>query len=430
MQNKLKVFFSFILCVSIILSYGSLIFASSPTDEILNYEITADVNSDASVNIHYYIQWKVLETAGIGNLSWITVGLPTSYIRDIYTDCKNVRSIYMDDGEFATIEFDREYGKNEVVTFDFTVCCDYLYKNNEQSGTAAYFFKPGWFDGIAIDRLYIRWNKDKATMWSADGGSGTVIDGNYITCEWKNLSPGVTGSIEILYPNDAFGFETFDPGFEYNPGYEYHDTGFGALFSVIPVLFFVFITLAIKMASNKAYDSDSGFCDEKTQTKVTHTKVVYFDKCPGCGAPREEGAEVCPYCDRSMIKSEEIIKEEETPEEDKDALKFKKKGVYHYSSDPNTFVRVNTIHVPIITTGSSGRSGGVRTSASSRTAGRGGGCAHSSCACVSCACACACACAGGGRAGCSTKDFYDTKIKLKQIERTNKKKSYTNREVK
>lgn len=34
----------------------------------------------------------------------------------------------------------------------------------------------------------------------------------------------------------------------------------------------------------------------------------------------------------------------------------------------------------------------------------------SRCACVS-SCACACACAGGGRAGCSKKDFYATKLK-------------------
>lgn len=39
---------------------------------------------------------------------------------------------------------------------------------------------------------------------------------------------------------------------------------------------------------------------------------------------------------------------------------------------------------------------------------------HSSCACVS-SCACACACAGGGRAGCSKKDFYGTKLKSKNI---------------
>lgn len=38
----------------------------------------------------------------------------------------------------------------------------------------------------------------------------------------------------------------------------------------------------------------------------------------------------------------------------------------------------------------------------------------SSCACVN-SCACACACAGGGRAGCSKKDFYGTKLKSKDI---------------
>ncbi|MBR4707839.1 MAG: hypothetical protein IKP29_07275 [Pseudobutyrivibrio sp.] len=32
-----------------------------------------------------------------------------------------------------------------------------------------------------------------------------------------------------------------------------------------------------------------------------------------------------------------------------------------------------------------------------------------------CACACACACAGGGRAGCSRKDFYGTKLYTKDI---------------
>lgn len=34
-----------------------------------------------------------------------------------------------------------------------------------------------------------------------------------------------------------------------------------------------------------------------------------------------------------------------------------------------------------------------------------------------CACACACACAGGGRAGCSTKDFYGTILSTDQIHK-------------
>lgn len=42
-------------------------------------------------------------------------------------------------------------------------------------------------------------------------------------------------------------------------------------------------------------------------------------------------------------------------------------------------------------------------------------CARSSCACASCACACACA--GGGRAGCSKKDFYRTNLKTDDIKK-------------
>ena len=44
----------------------------------------------------------------------------------------------------------------------------------------------------------------------------------------------------------------------------------------------------------------------------------------------------------------------------------------------------------------------------------------SSCACVS-SCACACACAGGGRAGCTKKDFYKTNLKVEDLEEILKK---------
>ena len=44
----------------------------------------------------------------------------------------------------------------------------------------------------------------------------------------------------------------------------------------------------------------------------------------------------------------------------------------------------------------------------------------SSCACVS-SCACACACAGGGRAGCTKKDFYQTNLKVEELNEVLKK---------
>ncbi len=46
-------------------------------------------------------------------------------------------------------------------------------------------------------------------------------------------------------------------------------------------------------------------------------------------------------------------------------------------------------------------------------------CAHSSCAHSSCACACACA--GGGRAGCSQKDFYKGSVDVKTLNKVLKR---------
>lgn len=55
-----------------------------------------------------------------------------------------------------------------------------------------------------------------------------------------------------------------------------------------------------------------------------------------------------------------------------------------------------------------------------------GGCVRSSCACAcarsSCASSCACACAGSGRAGCSKKDFYGTKINKEKLREAFKNK--------
>ena len=66
---------------------------------------------------------------------------------------------------------------------------------------------------------------------------------------------------------------------------------------------------------------------------------------------------------------------------------------YHHRYRRNTGVNKTgkVIVNPTINNGSGGSSGG------------------------SCACACACACAGGGRAGCSRKDFYNTNIQIEKI---------------
>ena len=421
-----RALFALTLCVCMLLGTAS-VFADYPTDEILRYEVTADVNEDATVNLYYHLDWLVLESDGIGPVSWVNVGIPNNKYIELSPLSENIRSLAYSNGT-AEVTFYDEYYEGEVISFDFLVISDYMYEINALSdGLTTYYFTPGWFDEIAVDELVIRWNSDRLDSWSGN----CLIEGGYNVWE-TSLELGEKFAVQVNYANDAFSFSEGnqrsmlgsqdDYGDSYND-YYYEDEGgaIEAFFGMAIVgLFFWFIFRSIR----NAFRSLSGFvAGGQTEKKVTRTKVVYFDSCPGCGAPRPEGKHVCPYCGRDLIKSEEVISEENVPAEDKEALKYKNKGEYHYSSDPNTFVRVNVVRVPVVHVSGGGtpRGGSSRGGGSSHGGGssRSGGCAHSSCACacVSCACACACACAGGGRAGCSTKDFYKTDLKLSQLER-------------
>nr|MCR5829713.1 zinc ribbon domain-containing protein [Lachnospiraceae bacterium] len=257
-----------------------------------------------------------------------------------------------------------------------------------------------------------------------------VSDGRLI---WEgSLAAGEKfNEISVTYPTDAYAFNSsktvtnatstdFSSKTEdYNGSYshyEEHETGnMGSNFltSIITGVFMIVgsplgLILLIYFIIRKVignYKNGSGFSSQPaTKKKITRTLIKYYPECPGCAAPRPENAERCAYCGRSFIESEEILEEKEIPNPEQ----YSNEGTFRYGSNPNTYVRVHVTHIPIPRT--TPRSSCAHSS-----------CAHSSCACAhSCACACACACAGGGRAGCSTKDFYNTNLKLKQLERKGK----------
>ncbi len=428
MKSSLKRISALFLCLLMILASASFAFAASPTDEILNYAIVADVNDDGTVNLQYHIDWKVLVSDGIGPLEDVKIGIPNKMYVDYYGLTDTVGSISYDSeygNSLMHIYLDKPYYAGETVTLEFVVVQDYMYEMNAVAdGETLYWFVPGWFDEIAVDNLMVAWNIDKALSWS--GGAYTV-DGYAV---WStSLKAGEKYEIKVSYPNDAFLFDETksynniggDGDYNY-PGFSFGDLIYGIFGLVGFFLFFIMPFIAVAKVIKKAYEKSSGFASGDTKTKVTRTKIEYYPNCPGCGAVRKEGQTVCEYCGRSLVKSEEVIKEEEIKDEDKAALKYKKNGEYHYGSDPNTYVRVNVVHVPV--SSPSSRSSSSHSSSSRSSSGSShSSCAHSSCACAcaSCACACACACAGGGRAGCSTKDFYNTKLKLKQLEMKKKK---------
>ena len=406
-----------VLCLALLCAPA---LADDPTDEILNYEITASVNDDGSVNLDYHLDWKVLRD-DIGALEWVTVGIPNGDYADISAMSDTISAIGYEGsgGSYVRVDFDRAYRAGETVSFDFRVVQNSMYQMNLfQEGQTAYIFTPGWFDEIAVDNLTVRWNSEDLVSWSPDC---LVKDGYNV---WTtSLAPGETYKVTVNYPNDARSFSEESAIIDFgersgNDEYynEYSGGGgddiSGAFGGLIVLLIFIGIPVWIARKVKNAYNRSANF-GGATKTKITRTKVTYYPVCQGCGAPRGEGETVCSHCGRSFVKSEEVIKEENVPEADKEALKYKTKGEYRYSSAPDTYVRVNVVNIPVVHHHSSS-GGSSRSSGSSRG---GGGCAHSSCACAcaSCACACACACAGGGRAGCTYKDFYRTDLKLRQL---------------
>ena len=381
-----------VVMVLITIFSASSVYAA-PLDEILDYEITADMNEDATVKLTYHIEWKVLNDTFEGDLSWVKIGIPNYNCEEITGLSDTIKDIYydFDNGYYVHIDLDRHYKKDEVVIMDFSFIQDNLYKMDEpEESYTTYDFTPGWFDKIPVDKMIIRWEAEKADRWDP---ACEMTDG-YLVWEYEGLEEGERHSVNIIYPNDAFAF---DENKEYESGYHSLDivdnlTGIPLIiFGIIASLVFNFGAKKIREENN--YNRSASF--GSGGSKITRTKIVYYDTCPGCGAPREEGKENCQYCGVNMIKFKEVVEEKDLKPSEKESGIYDKEGEYRYSESPNTYMRVHVVPIPAPSRGRGSKSFSS--------------CVHSSCAC-------ACACAGGGRAGCSTKDFYKTDLKLRLIK--------------
>jgi hypothetical protein len=343
----------------------------------------------------------------------------------------NISSISYDSnsyGYYARVDFYDRYYEGEHVVFDYNVVMDYLYDVNKfTDGETVYYFAPGWFDGVETKSMTIRWNAENAISWDPN----CLNKEGYLTWE-TSLGSGDTYEVSVTYPNDAYAFdmsktdssdnyysEEYDYDYDYDYSYSSDDNNifkkspiamfFGVLATLIGGIFALLIGCwPILLIAFIVYRAGKGFkssaATTTTRKEIKRTLIKYYPTCPGCGAARPEGKEKCDYCGRSFIESEEIIEEKDIP----NPQQYSTEGTFRYHD--NSAIRVHVVSVPVVTSRPSSSSSHHSSCAHSS-------CAHSSCACAhSCACACACACAGGGRAGCSKKDFYNTGLKLKQLE--------------
>ena len=329
-------------------------------DYIPDYFVTVDLREDGSADIVYDITWQVIDGDQTDYLSWVKIGLPNAYAEDLtpLTDTISDLQYTGDGGSYAKVVFARRYYSPEVaaqnggesrVRFAFSVHQSHLFSLNSD-GTATFEFKPGWFDDLVVEHMQVRWRS----------GDGFVADNSseedgYLIWDFGPMGHGQSANIHVTVPVTTA--ETFDPdaqltAADYDDGGMTADEMIGILTVVIGLL--IFAAALIIIVGSMTPDWGGGFGsgldpdDWFWYTNGVHTIHVARTAPPPKGYTRTD------------------------PPKN-----------YH-------------------TGGRSSRSGGV---------GRRNSWCASSCACA-CAssCACACACAGGGRAGCTAKDFYTYKL--------------------
>ena len=88
-----KIIVLLVLLVSIFLTLGINVSASSSLDRIDLYEITIDPNEDGTLNMHFNIKWTVLDSTSEGPLEWVKIGIPNKYVSNLKGESSCIKKI-------------------------------------------------------------------------------------------------------------------------------------------------------------------------------------------------------------------------------------------------------------------------------------------------------------------------------------------------
>lgn len=349
--------------IAMILILAGILFLVQPvhsqgTDEIKDYVIDIQPQEDGSAVNSYAIDWCVISNSA-GPLSWITLGMPNENY-EILGYSGDIASVISYDQGFDTmirINLPQEVNAGECVTFNVQIHQYGLAGLDENTNEIGFYFTPGWFNDVPIERLHIIWHlpADETLVKSFNPKPSSQEEG---LATWEDsLQPGEKFPVSVIY--DAAAFPNFIPD----------QTGSSS--SVNPTVP-VYPTRVVD-----AYED---------------TGEPMFD-VPGLVGSMSLGTCVC-LCIVAIIILLLIF------------VIFRSAGSTRSYRGGGYFGGYPSGGSWTTRSGGSTRSGGGGTfRLPSRSGGGSGtfGGRGSSCACVSSGCACACA--GGGRAGCSRKGF-------------------------
>ena len=151
-------------CLGFFAPFTMTVRAEEPTDEIEHFEITVDVQEDASLQMTYHIDWRVLDDEEYGPLEWVDIGLPNASHSGVTALGDSIDHIE-DKGRSLAIYLDRSYYEDEVASFDFSFVQDRMYQIDRfVEGETVFAYTPAWFDGIEVKDLTIRWKEDRKSV--------------------------------------------------------------------------------------------------------------------------------------------------------------------------------------------------------------------------------------------------------------------------
>ena len=267
-------------------------------DRILDYQITADLQEDGSVDFHYDITWKVLDDKKQGPLTWVKIGVPNSDVEYILPETDNIKSAsYYSQGGgcYIRIDLKNPVYAEETVRFAFSFTQHNLFteptsenKNNlpgifmdqasldrarsasdpkEYIGTDyppeklyAYIFTPGWFPEIEVEKYTVKWNASKVVL-----ANTPYQEGNYLV--WTgSMAKNQKVTMLVEYLPSSFSYTYKDVSHTYTVDKSDVTLMYVILFSFLSMMLILIIIGIAFYKKYLSYNSDAFWSANHTHT--------------------------------------------------------------------------------------------------------------------------------------------------------------------